>query len=262
LADEVEHVPVTDASPYDRPAERLILELKVLRYTAPKGSFSGDSPVWKSVEGIVTDAATTLRLSDNGFRAAIGRDSDRKPLSNVLADIPDILVGKDDISPDTAHVVELVIGPCPARKAVFYYDEVGKLHGLEFVDAKSIFRMNLELRSTHLRDVWMRVLPRIEEPPGPAKWVITPEGARQIPQERVRDFTHLAFETTIREGGFLMLGPTDALYRTPLVGGAFFSTQASNPAPGTSPVRESLYIISPIVRSVAARVSRTEAASQ
>jgi hypothetical protein len=252
----------TDSTTYDRPAERLIIELKVFRYTAPKGSFSGGEAVWKTIGGVVTDAATTLRLADNGFRAAMGRDSDRKPLADALGALPDVVSSRDDVTPDASREVELELGACPPRMSVFHFDAAGELHGLDFVEAKAMFGINLELRSISLRDVWMRVVPRLEEPPGPAKWVITQDGARQVPEERVRKFPHLAFETTIPDGGFLVLGPTQAQGQLPLVGGAFFSTQLPASGSGSSAPRESLFIISPIVRSVAARVPRTAAASE
>jgi hypothetical protein len=240
---------------FDRRPQRLAVEFKVHRFSAPGGTFSqNDTEIWKIVTGSLPDAAATLRLTDNWFRAVVGRESDRAALRGWLDELQGIRSALDTATPDAARSVEVEIGPCNPRQTVFYYDRRGLLHGLDFVNAKARFKLAFEMRSPNLHEVWLEVVPELEEPPGPPKWVITPQGARQEPEERRHPFGELAFAAEIPDGGFLLLGPTPAVRERPLLANPFFleETEKVDTATGgqNSPeVRESIYIISPIIRS-------------
>jgi hypothetical protein len=226
-----------------------VIEFKVHRFSAPEGTFSKDSGVWNLVTGPLTSAAAVLRLADNGFRAAVGRESDRLPLRLWLDEIEGVRSAVDTAMPDANRVVELDLGLTPSRQTLFYYDRQGALHGLDLVDARAKFQLTLELRSPSLRDVWLRVVPGMEEPPGRARWVMTPDGPREEPVIHACTFDDLAFSADIPEGGFLLLGPTRAALDQPLAGRPFFVRTTAGET-GDAPLRrESIYVISPIIRS-------------
>ncbi|HVP10197.1 MAG TPA: hypothetical protein VMV94_03310 [Phycisphaerae bacterium] len=243
------------SSIFDRQPQRLVVEFKVHRFWAPSGTFSSnDAMLWKLVTGPLPEAATTFRLADNGFRAVVGRESDRAALRGWLDELQGVRSALDTALPDASRAVELEVGPCQPRQTVFYYDRQGLLHGLDFVDAKARFKLTFEMRSPNLHEVWLEVVPEIEEPPGPPKWTITPQGAKQEPQERRHTFTELTFSAQIPQGGFLLVGPAQAAVQRPLLGTPFFLEPAANAGspeeeeyPGQG--RESIYIISPIIRS-------------
>ena len=240
-------------SVFDRPLRRVSVEFKVHRYSAPKGGFSGRGSggrgIWKLVTGPLPDAATALHLADNGFQAAIGRESDRRPLREFLGGIAGLRSALDYARPDASRHVELDLGPCRQRRqVVFYYGRDGSLRGLDFLEARARLRLAFEMRSVNLKEVWLEVVPELEEPPGPPKWVITEEGAKQVPEERRHTFGDLAFAARIPEGGFLLLGPTDAVHDRPLVARPFFVEQIEDSEDRTLEVRESIYVISPMVR--------------
>ena len=241
--------PPQPTSVFDRPLRRLSVEFKVLRYSAPHGTFTSDGAVWKVVTGPLPDAAMTMHLADNGFRAAIGRESDRAPLREYLADIDGLRSALDYARHDASRHVELDLGLCLARQVVFHHGPAGVLRGLDFMDARAKLKLAFEMRSVSLRDVWIELMPEIEEPPGPLKWKLTPEGARQVPEERRCTFHDLAFGAKIPEGGFLLLGPTEAVYNRPLVARPFFVETSEKRADGSRELRESIYVISPIIRS-------------
>ena len=236
-------------SVFDRQLLRLAVEFRVHRYTAPKGSFTGESELWKVVTGPLPDAASALRLADNGFRAAIGLESDRNPLSEYLRRVAGLQSAVDDAQPDASRFVELELGACPSRLVVFYYGRTGTLRGLDFQDAQAKLRLWFELRAVNLREVRLELVPTLEEPPGEPKWQMTPEGAKQVPDERRQVFTELAFTAQVPEGGFLVLGATDAVYGQPLLGRPFFIQGPPKDAGEASQERESIYVISPIIRS-------------
>ena len=240
---------------FDRRPQRLAVEFKVHRFSAPSGTFSqNDAEIWKIATGSLPDAAATFRLADNGFRAAVGRESDRAALRGWLDELQGIRSALDTATPDAARSVEVEIGPCMPRQTVFYYDRRGMLHGLDFVNAKARFKLAFEMRSPNLHEVWLEVVPELEEPPGPPKWVITPQGAKQEPEERRNTFGELAFSAEIPEGGFLLLGPTPTVRQRPLLANPFFleepeNTDTAGGGPSAPETRESIYIISPIIRS-------------
>lgn len=238
----------SDLSVFSRPLQRLTVEFRIHRYSAPKGTFTNDGELWKLVTGPLPDAASTLRLADNGFRAAVGLESDREPLRDFLSRVPGLQSVLDQATPDVSRSVELELGSCPPRLVVFYYGVGGTLRGMDFVEAKAKLRLWFELRSVNLRDLRLMVEPELAEPPGEPRWVITEEGARQVPEERGRRFTELGFAALVPDGGFLLLGPTAAVYDRPLLGRPFF-TQEEAPGSGrTGDARESIYVISAIVR--------------
>lgn len=241
---------------FDRPMTRLAVEIKVHRISAPRGVFTGDAEIWKKVNGPVPAAAMTQQLTDNGFRAAIGRESDRKPLLETLDALQekvDLRAVPDQAVPDANKLVELELGPCEPRLTLFYHPPHGGLRGMDFVGAKAKLLLAFEMRSANLHEVTLKVVPALEEPPGPPRWVMSAEGAaQQIPEERRHVFDDVVLTAQIPEGGFLLLGAGDIVYDLPYLGRPFFLQQEVPPADaaGDTPHwRESIYIISPIIRS-------------
>lgn len=232
----------------DQPIRRVSVRLNVLRVTAPTGSITKNAAIWKTVVGGLADASAAACLRDNGVRAAIGRDSDRAALQALLDDLPDHRAGVDTLVPDMTRLVELTLGPCEPNQRVFHYDRAGHLHGDEFENGKIRLRIAYEVRSARLDDVMLQLMPEVEEPPGPMKWVITDAGATQVEEERLHSFRELVFGGTIPPGGFLMLGPTADIYQQPLLGRAMFVDSNRGDDADEEP-RESLLIISPIVTS-------------
>lgn len=244
----------TSETVFSRAQERLAVEFVVHRYSAAPGTFSSEAGVWKVVTGPLPDAATLLRLKDNGFRAAIGQESDREPLRNYLSQITGLQSVMDHAVPDARRSVEVEMGACPERTVVFYYGRTGNLRGLDFEQGKAKLCMNFELRGINLRDVAIQATPAVEEPQGPPKWILTEQGPQEMPEERCMKFDDLAFGVVIPEGGFLMVGPTETIQRRPLVGRSFF--QQSSEKDGLQ--RESVYIISPVVRTFDDRARRSD----
>lgn len=237
-------------SVFDQPMQRLTVEFKVHRISAKRGTFGKDSPLWKIVTGSLADADTALRLVANGFHVALGRESDRKALLAYLKGLESIQTAVDQVLPDASREVRLELGPCDPRLSLFFYDRQGDLIGREFVNARAGFTWTFEMRSTNLKRIRLRLTPEMEEPPGRPKWEFGPEGvARQVPQERRYRFWDLRFEADIPEEGFLLLAPTPAVYQTPLPARPFFVSSGQRRGSPLEGARESIYIISPIVRS-------------
>lgn len=248
--------PSTPANPsggapsvFERPLQKLVVEFKVHRFSAPAGTFSGDEHVWRLVTGRLSDAASALRLADNGFRAAVGQESDRAALRQYLDGLQGIRSAVDTATPDASRMVDLEVGTCRPQLTVFYYDRQGRLHGLDFERAKARFKLAFEMRSANLREVWLEVVPEIEEPPGPPKWIITDQGAQQQPEERRRTFSELAFSAQVPEGGFLLVGPAKAVGGRPLLAMPFLTEERPGREEGVRDTWESVYVISPIIRS-------------
>ncbi len=237
------------SSVFDRPAQRMTIEFNVHRVSAPRGTFDDKSDLWRIINGQLPDADSVLKLAANGFRAALGRESDRQALVDYLKSVPEPLTVPDHAIPDVSRMVEIEIGPCAPLQSVFYYDERGGLHGMEFQDAKAKFNIAFEIRAAELSEVWLKVIPELEEPPSPPKWEISEDGhARQVPQLRQRMFDEIAFLAKIPEGGLLVLGPTQSVYDQPLLGRPFF-VQLDDKDPVDGKMRESIYIINPVIRT-------------
>ncbi len=236
---------------FNRPLSRLVVDFKVHRISGSPGSFGTDSRLWKIMTVGLPDAEASLRLSANGFRVAVGRESDRPALRAFIEDVGELHTVMDRVTPDASKSVYLELGPCDSHQSVFFYDRQGNLHGLGFVNATARFRLAFEMRSSNLKEVWLRLLPELREPPGPPQWKKGPDGEYyQAPEQRGRSFVELAFSAKIPEGGFLLLAPTPEVHERPLLARPFF-TDARPDRPGTTTVgRESIYIISPIVRSL------------
>jgi len=238
-------------SVFERPLVRLVVDFKVHRVWASKGAFGEDSRLWKIATGTLPDAASVLRLAANGFRVAVGRESDRKALLAFLEEVPDLRIAMDEVTPDASREVELEVGACGPRQSVFYYDGEGNLRGLDFVKARAGFRLMFELRSTDLREVWLQLVPTMVEPGGRPKWVLNADGtASQVPSDRRHRFDALGFVARVPEGGFLLRAPTEAVHAVPLLGRPFFVTSGVEPGADSDEARESIYIIGPTVRTL------------
>jgi hypothetical protein len=242
---------------FDRPMTRLVVEFKVQRYTAPRGTFTSDAEIWKKITGPLPSAAMAQQLADNGFRAAVGRESDRSRLAESLDELRsklDLRSSADQAVPDANKLVDLDLGLCDPRLALFYHDPQGHLRGMDFEDAKAKLLVSFEMRTSNLHEVTLKIIPALEEPPGPLKWVMTAEGAaQQVPEERRHVFDDVVLTAQIPDGGFLLLGASDIVYNLPYLGRPFFLEQDTKNANGTGeepPWRESIFIISPIIRSL------------
>lgn len=232
---------------FNRPMQRFTVEFTVHRITAPKGEFTRDGGVWKLVTGPLQSAKETLRLTANGVRAVIGRESDRPALLTELNKLADLKIAQDHVSPDVNRMLDLELGPCAPRLSIFHYDDLGEIHGRDFANAVARIKIAYEMRFTNLQEVLLEVAPELEEPPGPRKWVLSPEGfPQEAEEERKTTFSDLVFQARIPRGGFLLIGPTPAVYDQPLLARALF-LQGNLADP--SQVRESLYVISPIIRT-------------
>lgn len=237
-----------------RPLTRLVVEFSVHRFTAPQGTFSSkDSMIWRVISSPLPSAATTLQLADSGFRAAIGKEPERRAFAEaiaVLREKTEVRSVMDRILPDASREIEIDIGPASwPRLAVFYVNASGSLAGQDFQDAKVKFLMTFAIRPENLKEVWLQLMPAIEEPPGPPRWVGMPGGGfQQVPEQRRRVFSEMTFSAPIPEGGFLLLGPTEIVYERPYLARPFFIEQAAGSEKKTE-VRESVYIISPILRT-------------
>jgi len=237
-------------SVFNRPLTRLVVDFNVHRISGSPGSFGADSALWKIMTVGLPNAEAALRLSANGFRVAIGRESDRPALKSFIEDVGDLHTAMDRVTPDASKSVYLELGPCDAQQSVFFYDAQGGLHGLGFVNATARFKLAFEMRSSNLKEVWLRLLPELREPPGPPQWKKGPDGEyHQVPEERGRSFAELAFSARIPEGGYLLLAPTPAVRQRPLLAKPFFISSRAGRPDADAAERESIYIISPIVRS-------------
>ncbi len=209
--------------------------------------------MWRLVSGSPASAAATLHLADNGFRAAVGRESDRGPLLEFLEALRArglLQIAVDHILPDSSKAVEMELGASEARSSLFYHDSAGRLTGLEFIQGQPKFMINFGLRRENLREVWLELLPAVEEPPGPPRWVVSGEGQfSQVPAVRRRVFEDLRLSTAIPEGGFLLLGPTAVVYDLPYLARPFFIETDLTHRKKAASQRESVYVISPIIRS-------------
>jgi len=236
---------------FDRPMQRIVVRFSVLRVWAPKGAFTKDEGIWTLVTGALPSADAAMRLRDNGFRAAIGTDGDRSLVKRHLDRIADIRTALDQVTPDASRLVELDIGPCKRRQPVFHFDRAGQLHGRAFVQARAHFQLAYEIRSPRLDEMLLHLTPEIEEPPGPWKWVITDEGARQVQEERRYAFHDLLIAAKIPQRGFLLLGPTADVYRQPLPAKVFFVSESAETGEAAPRPLESILIISPIIETIA-----------
>lgn len=235
---------------FNRRPERRVVEVKVHRISAPRGTFTQQDAIWKLVSGRLPSAASALHLSDNGFRAAIGLEAHRQTLLAELQALPDLRIAVDQVVPDTQRTIELEIGSCGEHEVVFYLDRAGGLHGLDFVEAKARLRLTLEWRSLNPDELWLRLTPELEEPPGPIRWEMTPNGPQMAPERRTRAFDELAFDAAIPPGGFLLLGPTATVYDRPLLARPFFIESPPASPQATPDQRENLFVVSPVLRVV------------
>jgi hypothetical protein len=173
-----------------------------------------------------------------------------------LAKLPELRTVPDQATPDASRYLELELGPCPPRQSVFFYDESGGIHGRDFVNARSRLKMTYELRFTNLKEVLLQLVPEVEEPQGPRMWVRTPEGGFiEKNEERKTTFGELAFSAKVPEGGFLLLGPTTGVHDQPLLARLLFVEELQSGGSPMADVRESIYVISPIIRSVTDRAA-------
>ncbi|MEK6643736.1 MAG: hypothetical protein AABZ08_07485 [Planctomycetota bacterium] len=243
--------PASELNPvFDRPAQRLMVEFTVHRISARQGTFTTDGGVWKLVAGPLPSAEMTLRLAANGFRAVIGRESDRTTLLAELSKLPDHRIALDHATPDATKVVEVELGPPSPGMTLFFFDDTGAMQGNDFVTPKARLRMAYGLRPANLQEVMLEVVPEIEEPPGPRRWVKPPVGPpREEEEERKTTFASLAFSARIPAGGFLLVGPMTSIHDQPVIARPFFVEELQSATGDSMDIRESIYVISPLVRA-------------
>lgn len=238
------------SSPFEGPRQKRLVEFTVHRISGPKGAFGNEAQLWKIAGTPIRDAPTSLRLRANGFRAAVGRESDRPALLAFLEKLPDRKTVMDRVIPDARRWLDIEIGRIGRRQSVFVYDTNGDLSGLDLVDAEARFKLAFEIRSLKAKAITVRVVPELEESRGRMKWEKQADGRLlEVPDTRRRIFESLSFSADISEGGFLVLAATPSVFERPLLGRAFFVEGAVEAGADCGNCRENLYIIGPAVRS-------------
>lgn len=234
---------------FSRPMQRLIVQFRVHLITAPAGTFGPDSLLWKIAAASMPTGVDAARQTSNGFRAAVGRESDREGLMQFLDSVEGVKMKMDEITPDLDKPMQIELGACAPLLSIFHFDRAGRLHGSDYADSVARFVLQFDMRSTNLKEVWLRVTPELEEPPGPPKWRRGPDGEfREMPEEHRYFFSDVEMSARIPEGGFLAIGPSPLFADTPTLGRVFFREPETSPKEGLEAARERIYIISPIIR--------------
>lgn len=255
------------ATIFNRSLERIAVDFRVHLITAPHGTFGADSRLWSIARGSLSDPESVLLLATNGFRAAVGRTSDRDVLTSYLDSINGVRMAMDEVTPDVDRPVSIELGAGPSWASVFVLNRDGHVRGMDIVNSALRFVLRFEFRSASLREVFVRVVPEVEEPPGPARWQKLENGEyREMPELRRQTFTELEVAAEIPEGGFLILGPDAASESASRLGRLFFVDDRTergrdSSAPTTAPSEEAtsldrIYIISPIVRTIESPAKR------
>src|SRR5262249_22306343 len=135
--------------------------------------------------------------------------------------------------------VEIEVSDEPRQWATFIFDQAGAMHGVSFEAARPIFQVHLDVRSLSRRQMELRIVPELREPPGPRQFVKKPEGWTQEPEYRGRVFDDLSFTAVLQEGDYVVLGPAAEVGSMPLLGTPFFVRGEGAAA------CESLYIVIP-----------------
>ncbi len=218
------------------------VRFSVLRVEVPGGGLQRIDKIWSMVDTnvIPRDVAATMR--DNGFRIGVGHDSARAPIRAAIDTLPDVRSRDDQVLPGVNKTVEVFITDAQRDMELMWFSPGGGLSGLSFNAARPVLRFGWAIEPPRLSDVIVRVEPEIREPPGRVRYQRLDDMWQLRPEYQGRVFKELAFSVVIPEGGFLMLGPTDDLAGSPKLGRPFFVE------PSGTGQRESLYVISPIVR--------------
>lgn len=227
---------------FDQSVRTCTVRFSVLRVEVPAGGLQKIEKIWSLVDTNVVprDVAATMR--DNGFLIGVGRDEARAPIRAAIDTLTDVRSRDDQILPGVNKMVEVIITDAQRDMELMWYNRDGRLSGQSFEMARPILRFGWAIEPPRLNDVVVRIEPEIREPVGRTRyqrqddmWVLRPE-------YRGRVFTDLGFDVAVPEGGFLMLGPTGDVAGSPRLGRPFFI----EPSGGSQ--RESLYVISPLVR--------------
>lgn len=234
---------------FSRPMQRLTVHFRVHLVTAPHGTFGNQSRLWSIAATPTADAAGALRQRSNGFLAAVGRESDRPALMEFLDSIDGVKLKMDEVTPDVDKPIVVELGSLGPLCTVFHFDRRGALHGSELMGAVARLILKFDIRSSNLKDVWLEVVPEVEEPPLTTKWVRQPDGElREFPEERKQTFTDMTIAAQIPGGGFLVIGGADRERLRPVLGTVFFTEQQAEGPKSQGTDRDRIYVISPIVR--------------
>ncbi|MBX3394980.1 MAG: hypothetical protein KF841_06395 [Phycisphaerae bacterium] len=234
---------------FSRPMQRLAVHFRVHLVTAPLGTFGNQSKLWSIASTPTADAGGALRQRSNGFHAAVGRDSDRPALMEYLDSIDGVKLKMDEVTPDVDKPIVVELGSIGPLSTVFHFDRRGALHGSDLIGAVARLIVKFDIRSSNLKDIWIEVVPEIEEPPLSTKWVRRPDGELiEVPEERKQTFTDMRIGAQIPEGGFLVIGGADRDRLRPVLGTVFFTEHAAEGPQSRGNDRDRIYVISPIVR--------------
>jgi hypothetical protein len=218
------------------------VRFNILRIEVPGGSLQRIDKIWSMVDTSVVppDVAATMR--DNGFLIGAGRDEARAPIRAAIDTLPDVRSREDQALPGVNKMLEIFITDAQRDMELIWFTRDGRMPGQSFESARPVLRLGWGIEPPRLNDVVVHVEPEIRELPGRTRYTRLDDLWVLRPEYRGRVFKELGFDVAIPEGGFLMLGPTNDIARYPTIGRPFFT----EPAGGSQ--RESLYVISPLVR--------------
>lgn len=211
----------SDSPTATQPAGRLELRFDVLRVQMPAGAVSASEKIWSHIDEDVLSFEEAGRLKRNGFRVGVAGPSDWPPLKSILDTTPQAVVLQSAVQTRNLAPLAVELRDTGEPITFFYYRNDETLTGASFPPGVLQIQIEPALTTGDVGDAVLTVVPELATEPTALRWQITPEGPKQVPVDAGRRFDELAFNVTVPQGWYLVVGPSPRVSEARLVGAAF-----------------------------------------
>lgn len=204
------------------PPEVRAIRLSILQVQVPSDRRGQAERVWDHVRETVLDGETLRTLRRNGFRVGVGRAERWDAIRGTLDNITGRRVREVEpvrLPPGMPLGIEL--DREPHEQTIFCVERDGILSGNTWTDSRNLLRCSYTYDVRDAQRVLLSVVPEVRQRLPGFQWIRSEAGFEQAPRNDGQAFSAVAFAVPLEPGQFLLVGPSEKVEVSGVVGSAF-----------------------------------------
>ena len=218
----------TTTSGFTPPPTHVVhLAFDVLRADLPIESVRHSRKIWNHVDQLCIEPERVVRLEQNGIRVGLASSDSWAPIRTILQAC-NARTQQNRIVVQNGLPLTIAIGTVEKGESIFTYTPQGRLIGQTFQGGQKMVLVDYLFHSDLGGMTDLRLALEVRRSRGTVTWERLGDVIRQVPAYDRHVFSDLGVLLTVRPSEFVVIGAGDKAENAYLVGGRFFTSQASS----------------------------------
>ena len=203
-----------------------MFRLLVLHVQVPRSETVAMQRVWRYVREGFLPAAQQLSLRRNGLRVGIGHAQGWGPIRDAIDAVEGHIVNiSQPVRIPAGFPLALELDTDPSSQTLFFMGPDGVLSGETWADSRDVLRVVYQPDPQVPGAAMLDIRPQVRQKQSGMQLVQTVAGLSQVPRTSARTFDVAGFAATLRDGEFLLIGPSTGDLAYGLIGEVFLSRE-------------------------------------